>query len=113
MGLTYWEKERMDDAYRSFRKAVVIDPGYFSSWFNLGAACRINGNPKKAYLCYKKCLHLNSGSLETAITLANLSIELLKLEDAKLWADRIQQIKPGCEISKQILEQINILSKDL
>lgn len=113
MALTYWEKEKVDDAYRSYRKAVVTDPGFFPSWFNLGAACRIKGNPKKAYLCYIKCIHLNAGSLETAITLANLSIELLKLEDAKMWADGIQHIKPGCEISKQILDQIEILSKDL
>lgn len=110
MGLTYFEQGNIDEAYKTFRKAIVTDPGFFSSWFNLGAACRIKGNPKKAYLCYLKCIHLNPDSLESAIILANISIDLSKLNEAKMWAEAIQQIKPGCEMSEQIYEQIKSLS---
>lgn len=110
MGLTYLEQDNIDEAYKTFRKAIVTDPGFFSSWFNLGAACRIKGNPRKAYLCYLKCIHLNPDSLESAIILANISIELSKLDEAKMWAEAIQQIKPGCEISEKIYNQIKSLS---
>lgn len=45
MGLTYLEQENYDEGYRTFRKAVVTDPGFFSSWFNLGALSKLRANP--------------------------------------------------------------------
>ena len=108
MGLAYMELKKINSAYKAYRKAVIIDPGYFPSWFNLGATSMYEGNLKKAYLCYLKCVDLIPDSLESALMLAQISLELSNIDDAKRWADTIQKINPECHLSEEIYQQIKL-----
>ena len=97
----YSKLKKINSAYKAYRKAVIIDPGYFPSWFNLGATSMYEGNLKKAYLCYLKCVDLIPDSLESALMLAQISLELSNIDDAKRWADTIQKINPECHLSEE------------
>lgn len=105
-GLAYMQMDDMDNSYKQFRKAVVLDPGYFPSWMNLAGISRFQGNPKKAYLCYIKCVHLRPDSLEAAIMLGQICIELSKFEKAAECAEHIRKINPACKKADEIIEVV-------
>ncbi len=55
-----------------------------------------------------QCVDLIPDSLESALMLAQISLELSNIDDAKRWADTIQKINPECHLSEEIYQQIKL-----
>ena len=63
---------RYEEALQWLRSAVAIDPGYDSSWVNLGVALRRSGDLERAELAYRTALELDVHSSSAVQNLAAL-----------------------------------------
>jgi Flp pilus assembly protein TadD len=55
-GLNALASDRLEDAVRSFRQAVQLNPRNDSAWNDLGVVMEALGNPMEAMGCYKQVL---------------------------------------------------------
>jgi len=58
-GLALIQLERIDEAIRTFREVLVVDPGYWQAWGNLGDLYARQGQPDKAAEAFRKVLEAN------------------------------------------------------
>jgi tetratricopeptide (TPR) repeat protein len=94
LGVTYSKSNRIDEAVRSLREAVNIDPRDPEAWSNLGGALRraamknpLDGNAvislREARECYSKAEALNPYNLYAALNVCRLDLALSRWEPTK------------------------------
>ena len=60
-GVAHAHMGDLHGAYRAFRRAVLLDPGYLASWANLAGVCRELGLRRRAVACATRAQQLAPG----------------------------------------------------
>jgi len=58
-GVTYMQKRRFEKAIKAFKENLVLEPGNYSAWLNLGVAYTMLIDKALAQKCFRKALQIN------------------------------------------------------
>ena len=75
-GLAAFADERMEEAVRALRQALVADPQLDLAWNDLGVVMEALGNPYEALSCYRRALCLDHTAAEPRENLDALLLDL-------------------------------------
>ena len=81
-GACYKAIDQLDDAVKSFKKAVALKPDYAEAQYNLGIALKELGQVDAAIKCYENALVIKHAYPNVHNNLGNIFLELSKLDDA-------------------------------
>ena len=74
-GMIYARQQKFDQAERSFRKAIALDPGHAGAWYNLGRMQEQQGDTEEAILSYQKVLAIDSKHAAARVNLARIYLK--------------------------------------
>ena len=93
-GVCYKAIGQLDDAVKSFKKALAIKPDYTEVNYNLGVTLKELGQLDAAVRCYEKALSINPDHAETHNNLGVTLKELGQLDDAVKCYEKALALKP-------------------
>lgn len=76
LGLAAFEAEQLEEAVRTLRRALAVDPNFDAAWNDLGVVMEALGNPHEALSCYRRALCLDHMGVEARENLDALLTEL-------------------------------------
>ena len=85
---------QFDEAIKSYKKALVIKPGYAEAYFNMGIALRNKGDIEAAIDSYKKALEIKPDYFEVYFNMGNIFKEKGDIEAAIDSYKKALEIKP-------------------
>lgn len=75
-GIAALASDRLEDAVRSFRRAVELNPRLEAGWNDLGVVMEALGNPAEALNCYRKVLDLRPDHAQARENLGMLCFQM-------------------------------------
>ena len=94
MGITLQELGRLEDAEKSYKKAIAIKPDYAEAHSNLGLTLKELGRLEDAETSYKKAIAIKPDYAEAHSNLGATLQELGRLKDAETSYKKAISIKP-------------------
>ena len=80
-GISALASDRLEDAVRSFRNAVRLNPRHDAAWNDLGVVMEALGNPFEAMKCYRQVLDIRPDHAQAR---ANLGMLWFQMKAASL-----------------------------
>lgn len=71
-GVRYYNKKQYDNAIDCFQEAVLADPSFIDSYYNLAVLYEYKGELAKAVAAYKKVLDIDNYNSEAAYKIAEI-----------------------------------------
>ncbi len=109
-GNTYYEAGQLDQAIKTYRAVIELDPGYQPAYANLGVVYYQQNNFELAASQYEKALELNPNDGDVAYNLGVLYLQqaLTKGQkpDARLLEKAVTQLKQAQKISPKLTEPL-------
>ncbi len=75
-GINALASDRLEDAVRSFRRAVELNCRCEAAWNDLGVVMEALGNPMEAIRCYRKVLNLRPDHAQARANLGMLWLQV-------------------------------------
>lgn len=110
-GIALLDLGKLHDAYRSFRKAVVIDSGYIASWLNLGSVSQMRGQSRKARRIFEYCVRLVPTNYVANRNLAFLYADFGNIKKAKKYAKIVYKANSNDSGIKKLLKDLRRQNK--
>ena len=82
-GIDAQDEDNDDLALKYYKQAVILDPNYRWSWYNLGNIYRIKDNNTKAVECYKKAVEIYPDYGDAWNNLGNAYYDLNEINKAR------------------------------
>src|ERR1700761_3067463 len=94
LGITLQHQGRLDDAVRTFGKALQLRPDDVPLWINLGSTLVRLGRPAEALLSFQEVLKLDPGHWDAANLCGILSHDAGQLTQALRYFDLCDRLRP-------------------
>jgi tetratricopeptide (TPR) repeat protein len=94
LGLAYFNEGRFEEAVRSYKDALRIEPKAVESWFNLGVTFFELGKTEDALRCYLQANALDPNNSKICCNLGAVYFESGQYEQAEIYFRRAIQIRP-------------------
>jgi len=95
LALNEYRLARRQSAVQRLENLIKQDPLYVPAYANLGYLYLLEGNPKKAGICYEKALRLDPDHPQTLLNAVGLQLHLKKPLEADRLVNRILKRYPG------------------
>ena len=95
LGVVLAQAGRLDEAVKSYQRAVAIDPGYAEALYNLGSALNRAGEQAAAFQAYERTVALDHGNFRAHNNLGNILLQMGRPEEAALHFREVTRLDPG------------------
>jgi tetratricopeptide (TPR) repeat protein len=95
LGVVLQRSGRLEEAIKTFDKAVKLRPDAPESWKHLGTALADSNRPDQAVLCFQQAVTLDPSDWEAADKSASLLFQLRRLEEALCCFNMCDALQPN------------------
>jgi FKBP-type peptidyl-prolyl cis-trans isomerase 2 len=107
IGVYLQDRNELDEAIKSYEKAIAIDPFMTDSYYNNGVAYQTKGMVQEAIVFYQQVLELNPNHEKACLNLGISLKEMGQYDEAEKYFERALQIKPDYDIAYYNLGNIS------
>jgi len=108
LGVLYYKAGKKEDAFEHYKKAAELQPENITFQKNLADFYYFEqGEMEEAMKIYVNILAKNPKDVETLLILGNICVSLKKIEDAKVFYSRVQELAPDNAEIQDLLGSIN------
>jgi FKBP-type peptidyl-prolyl cis-trans isomerase 2 len=107
IGVYLQDRDELDEAIKSYGKAIAIDPSMTEAYYNCGVACQKKGMLQEAIPFYQQVLELNPNHEKACLNLGISFKETGQYDEAEKYFERALQIKPDYDIAYYNLGNIS------
>lgn len=94
LGTALQRAGRLDDAAKTFDKAIQLKPDDAALWASLGGVLRERNQPSDALLCFEHAQKLDPHHIDAAYQSAAVLLQLGRLEEALAQCDLCETLRP-------------------
>lgn len=109
-GVNYYNKKQYDNAINCFTEAVLADPSFIDSYYNLAVLYEYKGEFSKALAAYKKVLDIDNYNQEAAYKIAEIYSKQKNLKVAlnylKLVPENSPRYQSALNLRKKLTAEI-------
>ena len=109
LGLLLAEMQKYEEAGQYLEKAGELMPGNARVFYNLGQIQQYLGKVESAELSFVTALKIEPENIDYLYVLGDFYFNLKRFEKSRAIANKMEEIYPGNEASKQLLNKINAM----
>ena len=110
-GLVCGNKKEFESAENFYLKAIKLNPEFFQAYYNLGNIKKNSGDLKNAITYYEKSIIIKSDFINAYYNLGNTLKMLGELDEAEKNFNKVLELNPNLEETKENLQIISELKK--
>jgi len=111
LGLAYHEQGLLNDAIKSYRQAIVLNPGYVNAYYNLHAALLNSADPKPALVLLRKLIEIHPNDKDAVFMAAILAKYAGEVKESERYISLINQQAPLYQARMDAWDYLNGSSK--
>lgn len=93
LGFCYAHQKNNELAFENYKKALILNPYFFWTYYNLGLLLWYNGDTSQALILFQKALSLDPKDTLTSLASSKVYMDILKINKSQY--DIIQSLKNG------------------
>lgn len=109
LGTAYYLKDDLESALKRFGEAIINDPNFFQSYFNLGLVYEKAKDFKRAKSNFQKAINLKSDFAEAYYHIAVLDLISKHKKDAKIGFKKVIELARGTKMARLSQEELKNL----
>lgn len=105
-GVTYYNKKQYDNAIDCFLEAILADPSFVDSYYNLAVLYEYKGETSKALTAYKKLLDVDNYNQEAAYKIAEIYASQKNYKIALNYLKLVPKSSPRYYFAQQLKQKL-------